>query len=351
MFEVRIKKWLTGFKKYLFTYEDGYFQLPCLSNSPDLMVEYLQLMPFTTHNLTEKVIYIRNVFADGAVYYRELEDGLWLTLTEIEYKRNVATRVLYDNGPCDYYFLSHFVYTSHIEGISTNNNAIPTVGWSLYKPGTEAEACFNKGDKGVFINFAFNRSWFARNIPFEDFAGEHVIKQFLISDVGCIKWGDVVPNSQILTKQILELMKYEKQRLFNNLSLKIHCSEIINRFFTNISAACSIKNNIDLHRADRQMLAKAEKILLDNLSTSFPGIEAIAIMLNISPTKLKMSFKTVYGTSLYQYYQQKQMELALEILKAEPTSIKDIALTFGYENPSKFSSAFKKYHNLLPSEV
>ena len=45
------------------------------------------------------------------------------------------------------------------------------------------------------------------------------------------------------------------------------------------------------------------------------------------------------------------MVLALQLLKNPDVQIKNIAASLGYENPGKFTAAFKKYHNFLPSEV
>jgi AraC-like DNA-binding protein len=77
----------------------------------------------------------------------------------------------------------------------------------------------------------------------------------------------------------------------------------------------------------------------------------MAQLLHASPGKLRTTFKDIHNISIFQYYQKKQMMLALEMLRENPTSVKYIALTFGYQNPSKFSKAFKKHHNILPSQV
>jgi AraC-like DNA-binding protein len=101
---------------------------------------------------------------------------------------------------------------------------------------------------------------------------------------------------------------------------------------------------------DRRHLAKAEGMVIAGLSSAFPGIEPIAKAVHMSPTKLKALFKEVYGNTLFGYYQEKQMLLALEMLR-QKAAAKDVALSLGYENASNFTLAFKKYHGFLPSEV
>ena len=143
MLESRIRKWAIGFRKYFFLYRNGYFELPYLSNTPQIMVNSFQNMPFTKKVPDEHIIYSDTIFTSGSMRYRELEDGLWIILSEMNFKKNVCTKALYDQEPCKYYFLSHFRYTSLIKNISINEINLPNIGWSLYKPGTEIKAFFN----------------------------------------------------------------------------------------------------------------------------------------------------------------------------------------------------------------
>ena len=45
------------------------------------------------------------------------------------------------------------------------------------------------------------------------------------------------------------------------------------------------------------------------------------------------------------------MDLAMKLLKENKIKVKDVAFTMGYTNASKFTSAFKNYHNTNPSNV
>jgi AraC-like DNA-binding protein len=45
------------------------------------------------------------------------------------------------------------------------------------------------------------------------------------------------------------------------------------------------------------------------------------------------------------------MELAYSLLKGSDMQIKEVASKFGYDNQGKFAIAFKKVHNILPSEI
>lgn len=60
------------------------------------------------------------------------------------------------------------------------------------------------------------------------------------------------------------------------------------------------------------------------------------------------SFRAATGHAPYEYFVLRRMEHAKQLLRSE-VSITDIALSVGYNNPSKFSSAFRKVFGCTPS--
>lgn len=109
--------------------------------------------------------------------------------------------------------------------------------------------------------------------------------------------------------------------------------------------------NFEIKTLDYLNIVKAEKIIIKNISSFFPGTRFIADEVNMSSTKLKTIFKAVYGTSMLQYLIEKRMLLAMKMLLNSEEQIKNIAAATGHENSSKFSSNFKKKYGKLPSQV
>ena len=95
---------------------------------------------------------------------------------------------------------------------------------------------------------------------------------------------------------------------------------------------------------------KAESIISANLQDHYT-ISELAKMVNISETKLKNNFKTVYGLPIYQYFQKARMRAARDVLETNKYSIKQVALELGYTNLSNFSTAFRKEFGILPSQL
>ncbi|PWK28186.1 AraC-like DNA-binding protein [Arcicella aurantiaca] len=348
----RVKKWLKSFEKYLFYYHDGFFELPYLSNSPEVMIESLKKMPVTKYNPLEQSILSNNPFTKGEMRYREIETGFWVLATQIEFKVNVHTRAIYDEGGSDYYFLAFSLYRCDIPLVNMHVNKItmPNKSWAIYKPGSEIDAYHYKGTEGLFLNFVFNHTWLNQNL-FGGKGSESELQNFLNLHTGHITWEDVVPDAETMAQKIWKNLLQGQEERFNALSLKIQTLELISTFFTNINKEKVLEQTFPQNEADRVALVKVEKILMDNLTEGFMGIEAIAKQINMSESKLKVVFKGVYGQSIYQYFKEKQMVLAFQLLKNPDVQIKNIAASLGYENPGKFTAAFKKYHKILPSEV
>ena len=350
-FKSRINKWLINFRKYLFIYRDGYYELPYLSNSPQIMLASFKKMSFVKFDEKNKCIKTKNPFTDGVMYYKEVEEGLWIMITEIEFKKNISTHALYDNEPCDYYFMSYFKYYHKLKDTKMNDIDMPNTGWGLYKPGTQVNSYFSEHDKGVFMDICFSKLWFDKNFGIGKMSADNVLKQYLDSDIAYKIWKDTIENGEERMNKILNALKVPLTDGMSDFSMKILCLDLMNSFFTSIVNMPVAVAEDKINETDRRHLANAERMLVNALTTHFPGIDIIATTVHMSPTKLKTLFKKVYGNSMMQYYQEKQILLALNILKAGKISVKEVANNLGYDNHSNFTLAFKKVHNFLPSEI
>lgn len=105
------------------------------------------------------------------------------------------------------------------------------------------------------------------------------------------------------------------------------------------------------HFSQKQVNAVKEikKQMVDNITMDIT-LEDLSKEYGISVTSLKSCFKAVYGKPLFNWRKEYKLQLAGRLLKETNENITEIATKIGYKNPSKFSSAFKSYYNLTPSE-
>lgn len=86
-----------------------------------------------------------------------------------------------------------------------------------------------------------------------------------------------------------------------------------------------------------------------NIGTHFT-IDQLAEHFGVSPTHLKNSFRSVYGSSVYAFVRTQKMLAAAHMLQNTDRTILDIAGECGYDNGSKFSKAFSSVMGVTPSE-
>lgn len=96
--------------------------------------------------------------------------------------------------------------------------------------------------------------------------------------------------------------------------------------------------------------AKRTAELLTQELTVHRTIEQLAQEVGLSATALKTCFKGVYGSSVYAYQKEYRLQLAQKLLAETDSTIAEIARRIGYENPNKFSSAFRQFRGMTPTQ-
>ncbi|SDF80315.1 AraC family transcriptional regulator, partial [Mucilaginibacter pineti] len=76
----------------------------------------------------------------------------------------------------------------------------------------------------------------------------------------------------------------------------------------------------------------------------------ISSELNLSEWKIIKLSKTLFNRSPHQYVMYLRMDTAQKLIRQTTMSIKDIALTIGFDNKAYFSNAFHKYYGMSPAE-
>ncbi|WP_394974344.1 helix-turn-helix domain-containing protein [uncultured Croceitalea sp.] len=290
-------------------------------------------------------------FVKGDFHYAELEKGLWIMSSEMFYKNNVSFKPIYDNFlPVNYYFVSiNLVENSYNKGsYEFNNFKIQNNSISFSKPRIDYINYHFKNSKEIMYIAYFDEAWLKKNIM-ESLVIPVSFNEFLLNkDKGFFNYSLTNKSFEPLIQKFSNLFKNStKPNLFE---LKKLTYEFFTLFLLSLKKNETLNSN-NLKPRDRFKIEKIEHYLLGKLHDKFPGIEHIAMKYKISPTKLKQDFKTLYDCSIFNFFQQKKMDLAYTVIKDSNLKIKEVSSKFSYENVSKFSKAFYKHHNILPSDI
>jgi AraC-like DNA-binding protein/DNA-binding transcriptional ArsR family regulator len=96
-------------------------------------------------------------------------------------------------------------------------------------------------------------------------------------------------------------------------------------------------------------IRKVHDYMMEHLDSHIT-IETLARQFLMNPTTLKHVFKAVYGMPLATHMKEHRIRKAAALLKETDDSIGTIARAVGYENPSKFSAAFREFYHMTPNE-
>ncbi len=99
-------------------------------------------------------------------------------------------------------------------------------------------------------------------------------------------------------------------------------------------------------QADR--IKQVHKLIIDNPEKNYT-VEELSKKFGIPDSTLRKNFRIIYGSPIYKYIKNHKMNLAAEILKNEKNvKVSDVAERLGYDNPSKFSAAFRDVMGVTP---
>ena len=79
-------------------------------------------------------------------------------------------------------------------------------------------------------------------------------------------------------------------------------------------------------------------------------IAELAELFDVSAARIRSSFSGVYGMSIHSYMRAQRMRAAAKLLQSTDRTVLDIAGQFGYDNGSKFASAFRAVIGVTPAQ-
>lgn len=105
-----------------------------------------------------------------------------------------------------------------------------------------------------------------------------------------------------------------------------------------------------MHQDDREKIIKAREVLLEHIGDPIT-IKELSRKAAINECYLKKGFKVMFGTTIFDFYQEQRMEHARYLLYEKGLSVSEVSAQLGYSSISHFSTAFKKHTGLKPCEL
>lgn len=205
----------------------------------------------------------------------------------------------------------------------------------------------NKGTRVKGVNILFSRQWLEKFLEAED-VGE-MIKKYLSLRMSAFNYE---PMDFEYKRLLAEVVEAQSNPALESLIIQNRILLLLERFFTRIYQKMSDTHfSVKVSNSDISQLKMVERELLKDFSGEPLPITQLARMAAMSPSKLKNSFKEIYGLPVYQYFQKHRMNKAKAMLLSRKYTVKEVGIELGYSNLSNFAKAFRKSFDQLPSEL
>ena len=141
----------------------------------------------------------------------------------------------------------------------------------------------------------------------------------------------------------------EVENIFMNAQtqvLLLYCLEALVEVKEDEIPACKFLE----YAGEREKIMLAREILLKHIGDPIT-IKELSRKVAINECYLKKGFRVMYGTTIFDFYQDQRMEHARYLLYEKGLSVSEVSATLGYSSISHFSTAFKKHTGLKPCEL
>ncbi|MDH6310156.1 AraC-like DNA-binding protein [Dysgonomonas sp. PFB1-18] len=287
---------------------------------------------------------ISPIHGKGYIEVQKIEEGIDLVLTDVVLNKNICIhRDKSDNKGITIKYLIH-TPTSFL--VVKDGNEKMTIMDGIYVSTSHSfdTNYIKAGYRFQVLSVILSSDWIQRRHNDNSLIlNSNTIKHpFFIFE-------KISPNIEQLAKKLFVIN--ESDSLYKDLLFNSSAAELLAKTFSlfdyrkNTPLKEVVKNQYDIN-----LLFEIREKLTVNLEYGCPTIQSLSEEFGISPTKLKTNFKIVFGKPIFQYFQQERMELAKKMIESG-NSIADVGYKIGYNNLSKFSSAYKKQFGFNPKET
>lgn len=282
----------------------------------------------------KQVAKINNQFLSMKIVNAMVEDNIYLNIVDNEIKQSYIQKLITKNK----HLQIRIVLNGTLEKLdhSTNEKKIYNKNEISveYKEEVEESLLNKQGIHQKYICITINEDYLNENGYFKDIFNNNFYKKFYEPD---------------LKNKFNELFEREYTSGLDQIYLKNKAMEVILYVLSEIKK--DEREKIDgLNEEDIKRIKRAES-LLQNCFHEKITIELLSKRVAINQSKLKKGFKELYGKTIHEYLKEIRLEKAIEYLKTNRYSIKEVALMVGYTNQSSFSYAISTKYNCSPKEI
>lgn len=294
----------------------------------------------------ESEIQLDKKVGDGSIKALDIEDGLQIRIWDCMFNTELNILRKTNDNPSDKTFTLVYYLTPGSFSLQslTGNGTINSL-WDTAFMTSDAEFSVQimPGRPMQCLSLNFTPEWLQQNIFIDIDFHDHFFQQQVFDTKPFVVFESLNNNEKMVISNLFQ-NKYHQS--FGKFFFRSKALNLLTEFFLKMHCRISSQRGTALYH--EQQIINAEKKLMNNLQGGLPDIKSLATELSISESTLKRYFKKIYGKNIYEYYLEKKMIHARQLLDMHKSSVTEIAYTLGYEKVSQFITMFKRFYGIQP---
>jgi len=205
------------------------------------------------------------------------------------------------------------------------------------------------GERLASLTLHFHSGKLASFINMDEEEPPSLLRDF-IRDAGSLRYC-AVPLTPAMKSGVLDIIDAPFAGTLRRRYLEAKVTELLCLFFGSVAQDCERGERVTpvLH-SDRERLYHAREILCASFFDP-PTISALARAVGTNRTKLQSGFKETFGVTIFEFCHSRRMVRARELLHDHGLSIGEVATAVGYDHPTNFTAAFRRYFKQPPKQM
>lgn len=292
--------------------------------------------------------YVAKDEGDGFWDFVRVRRGLFLSITDVRYKRPVRMRL-----PAEPLFkirilISGLLTSADGESLAKGGQAFihsysglsPTE--YILEPGDEpVRMVIVHGKRSALLSMALDHQLLSP--PFRSIAENGEFPDMLEPINGAL-------GLRKLGVDVLE----SRDHYFSDVRayyLAAKCEEILCTAIERLRAQPTLRVGANkITSRDLARLNEARTILASHIATP-PTIAELSRLVGVNTTKLKLGFRELFGETMQEFVSRLRLETALALVENSDLTFAEIGYRIGYAHPANFTQAFKRHYGVTPGQA
>jgi AraC-like DNA-binding protein len=303
-----------------------------------LLASFAELLGTTVVN---NRVFIPGQYGKGYTALFEFNQEIAMMINNHVLSQDVLLKVPVRNLPRDMIFFrfQNIISNPNIPLSEKYTRELPSVQISTM--GLNSEIFVPSNTHRAHINVIVNVNHLRKLIYSEK--GNPVVQNILQNDRQLLFEQIINPSLQKVADEIITERIDESYELF---FYRVKAEELICRLLMELDKREG-KKFYPLNIQDIQTVYRVRERMLENPAEPLT-IEELALLANMSQSKLKRLFKQIFGDSIFSYYQDFRMKEAARLLKEEKLSVSEVGYRLGFSNLSHFTRVFEEHIGMKP---